>query len=368
MSLKNAASFAYVKYMVLASLLVCAWFLYTIPDSMRYHPAITWTTTQKTTPVSAMLSLEEATEYCHARRWEPYLERDGQRKIYDLFIINTELEWLEIRLGQMHEDVDYFVILEATKTFTLVDKPLHVRENWSRFEKYHDKMILHTLNTDALDAIGDNETWVRERFSRNAMYDQVIPQLTGDRAASQGDVLLVSDVDEIPRPDALKSLRNCDFPRNVTLHTAMYYYGFQWAQREEWAHPQATFYDFERTVLPDDLRSNGAEHAAGLYNAGWHCSYCFSTVAELVTKIKSFSHYELDREEFTDKAKIVERVRNGYDLFDREGSHYDRIEDNHDVPEFLLQHRETYRHLLDRDAPNANFKDYVVPEDHGFSR
>ena len=224
----------------------------------------------------------------------------------------------------MESHVDYFVILEAAKTFTDEPKPLYVRENWSRFKKYHHKMILHTLDTSEAD-FEEGDTWAIERFSRNAMYDQVIPHLKNAQEAFVGDVILVSDVDEIPRPDAIKTLRNCDFPKEVTLHTKMYYYGFQWAKREDWAHPQATFYNNEKTVLPSDLRDS---HGADLYNAGWHCSYCFSTVEEMVTKIKSFSHKELNREEFTDRDKIVTRVRGGRDMFDREEEHFDRVEEN----------------------------------------
>jgi hypothetical protein len=75
----------------------------------------------------------------------------------------------------MVDHVDFFVILEAAKTFTNEPKPLYVRENWSRFKKYHHKMILHTLETEGVN-FEDGDTWAIERFSRNAMYDQVIPK------------------------------------------------------------------------------------------------------------------------------------------------------------------------------------------------
>ena len=258
----------------------------------------------------------------------------------------------------MVDQVDYFIILESPKTFTDAAKPLYVRENWSRFKKYHHKMILHTLDTDhAQFSAGD--TWARERFSRNAMYDQVIPKLTGKQEAAVGDVIIVSDVDEIPRPDALKALRNCEFPKEVTLHSKMFYYGFQWLKRDGWAHPQATFYNNEKTVLPDDLRNS---QGAILYNAGWHCSYCFSTVEELVNKINSFSHKEYNRDEYKDRDNIVKRVRKGMDMFDRPNEQLDRVEDNPDVPQFLLKNQKQYAYMLDRDPPNANFKDYTPPD------
>lgn len=352
----------HLKFLALATLLVCLWFLYSIPDLNYNHskPYSLGLLSSKPGPLG-FLPLPEAKEFCRARRWDAYPYRQGHRKIYDLMLINTELEWLEIRMGQMHEQVDYFIIIEAAKTFTDAEKPLHVRENWARFKRYHHKMILHTLDVEDVEF---ENTWDRERFSRNAMYDQVIPNLTGEQEALQGDVILVSDVDEIPRPDALKALRNCEFPAETTLHSKMHYYSFQWLQRDDWPHPQATFYSFENTVLPDDLRSSHGKEGKNteLYNGAWHCSYCFSTVAEIVTKIKSFSHSEFNRDEFTDKGKIVERIRNGGDMFDRSEQHFDRVEDNLDVPEFLLKHSEKYAYMLDRDPPNANFKDYTAPE------
>lgn len=81
-------------------------------------------------------------------------------------MINTELEWLEIRMGQMDADVDYFVVLESNKTFTDHDKPCHVRDNYAQFKKYHHKMILHTLEIPEKDDEGG--AWSRETLSRNA--------------------------------------------------------------------------------------------------------------------------------------------------------------------------------------------------------
>jgi len=270
-------------------------------------------------------------------------------------LINTEIEWLEIRMGQMDDQVDFFVIVEAAKTFTDAPKPLFVKENWAKFSKYHHKMILHTLEMDGVDF---PDTWSREKFSRNAMYGQVIPRLKGEQEAFQGDVIIVSDVDEVPRPDALKALRNCDFPESVTIHTKMFYYSFQWLKRDDWPHPQATFYNLDKTIQPEDLRTAANNAKGHLWNGGWHCSYCFSTVQEMVTKITSFSHAELNKDEFKDVDKIVGRVRKGGDMYDRPEEHFDRIEDNPDVPRFLIGKPE-YAYMLNRDPKNANFKDYT---------
>ena len=57
----------------------------------------------------------------------------------------------------------------------------------------------------------------------------------------------------------------------------------------------------------------------------------------------------------------MHRVRSGKDMFDRENEHFDRVEDNLDVPQFLLKHKDQYSYLLNRDPLNANFIDYSPP-------
>ncbi|KAJ6259426.1 hypothetical protein Dda_6328 [Drechslerella dactyloides] len=251
----------------------------------------------------------------------------------------------------MYDQVDCFIILEANLTFQNTPKPLFVQESWSRFEKYHSKMIHHTLSVEGAKF---NNTWDREKFSRNAMYDQVVPYLEGPQTPAMGDVILVSDVDEIPRPSTLTSLRNCKFPKKLSLHCDMYYYSFQWRNRGDWAFPQATYYDGNNTVLPGDLRLTADSH---LYRAAWHCSYCFSTIGEFVKKLNSFSHTEFNRDHIKDTQRILQHVRYGIDLYDRQKKQYDRIEDNSDVPEFLKENKAKYLFVFDRDPENANFVD-----------
>jgi beta-1,4-mannosyl-glycoprotein beta-1,4-N-acetylglucosaminyltransferase len=259
-----------------------------------------------------ILAPEEETEYCARYRLQPFqAEHDGQRrKIYDLLLANTEIEMLEVRIGEMYPNVDWFVILEADRTFTDKPKPLFVQENWERFKPWHSKMIRRTMDLGSLDA--SNTTWDRERHARNGMYTQVIPRLTGEQSANIDDVLLVSDIDEIPKPEILKALRTCAFPQRTTIRSSMHYYSFQWLARSDWGHPQATTYRGDDTVLPDDLRGDAHEHE--FLHGAWHCSYCFSSIKEMVKKVTSFSHSELDRPEFKDPKKILHRVRAGIDL------------------------------------------------------
>ena len=62
-------------------------------------------------------------------------------KVFDVFLFFNELDLLEVRLNLLYPFVDHFVINEATKTFSGLDKPLYYLENKDRFEKFQDKII-----------------------------------------------------------------------------------------------------------------------------------------------------------------------------------------------------------------------------------
>jgi beta-1,4-mannosyl-glycoprotein beta-1,4-N-acetylglucosaminyltransferase len=313
----------------------------------------------------------EAKSLCRAHGWKVFNAeaRQPRRKIYDLFMINNEMDWLEIRMDTMARHVDYFVILESPVTFTGLEKPLVMKDNWDRFEKYHEKMIYKVLENPPF---GASRAWDYEDYQRNAMFNQVIPALKGEQAARIGDVILVADVDEIVRPAALQIMRNCDFPQRLTLRSQFYYYGFQFLhQGLEWEHPQATtFQGVADTIQPANLRNGegGSKlkawwEKADLWNAGWHCSSCFATIGDMLTKMSSFSHIPLNQEEYRDRNRIVDRVRKGLDLWDREGQVYEKIPDNMDIPEILKSEKEKFKYLLDREGPNAGFTDYHLDKE-----
>ncbi|CAG8977057.1 hypothetical protein HYALB_00005765 [Hymenoscyphus albidus] len=312
------------------------------------------------------LPIEQSKAICTQHKFKPYPQRTPQRKVYDLFMINDELDWLEIRLHTLAAHVDYFVILESPYTFTGKPKPLVLKENWSRFAEFHSQMIYHAVEDMP---VGSSRAWDYEDHQRNALYTQVIPGLEGEKKANIGDVLIVADIDEIPRPITITILRNCQFPHRLTLRSQFYYYAFEWKHNgEEWAHPQATVYRGpSRTILPYNLRNGDGGNPisrlydkAELWNAGWHCSTCFRNISQVLSKMASFSHTSLNEEKFQDRKRIVGRIRKGLDLWDREGETYTKIRPNNDIPEYVKHNGVKFSYLINRDSADAGFADYDV--------
>ena len=85
--------------------------------------------------------------------------------IYDCFIFYNELELLELRLNELDDIVDYFVIIEATETFQGQTKPLYFEQKKEEFSEFEDKIIHHIV--DFPDELTD--PWEREHYHRDSI-------------------------------------------------------------------------------------------------------------------------------------------------------------------------------------------------------
>ncbi|CAF1368919.1 unnamed protein product, partial [Rotaria magnacalcarata] len=47
---------------------------------------------------------------------------------------------LEIRLYELYDHVTLFLIAESNQTFSGKSKQLYLKDNWSRFSRYHNKI------------------------------------------------------------------------------------------------------------------------------------------------------------------------------------------------------------------------------------
>ena len=111
-------------------------------------------------------------------------------KIYDCFSYWDEDLLLDLRLNILNEHVDYFVIVEGNKTWQNNSKKL--RFNIKKFSKFKNKIIYIPVE-DMPD--GDNP-YLRENFQRNCI-------TRGLSNASNEDLVIVSDLDEIPNPELI---------------------------------------------------------------------------------------------------------------------------------------------------------------------
>ena len=208
--------------------------------------------------------------------------------IYDCFSFFNELDLLEIRLRTLSDVVDRFVLAESRYTHTGNPKPLYYQENAARFAAFADR-IVHVVAPDPddlrYDANDQRPSWVRENAQRNATIDAILPQLEDD------DLLIVSDLDEIPAPDAVRAARRIGRP--VLFRQKMYYYFANCRNCTDpfWYGSVAlAFRDFKdprtyrriktdvafpstRLAAPSASKVRALRGIHVLRNGGWHFSY-----------------------------------------------------------------------------------------------
>jgi beta-1,4-mannosyl-glycoprotein beta-1,4-N-acetylglucosaminyltransferase len=135
------------------------------------------------------------------------------RKVYDCFTFFNELDILEIRLEEMSEVVDRFVLVEATQTFQGKSKPLYFNENRNRFSKW-----LHKIEHIIIDfpevfpkTLHKEPGWEREEYQRNAISQGLIH-------AQPNDLIILSDVDEVIKADILKKVvKNSIYDNSIVM-------------------------------------------------------------------------------------------------------------------------------------------------------
>lgn len=116
-------------------------------------------------------------------------------RVFDCFPFFNELDLLEIRLHELSDVVDRFVLAESTVTFSGKPKPLLFAENRQRYAKFLDR-IEHIVVDDTPAAV--RSPWDRRMHQSNSLA-RGLKDMNGD------DIVIFSDVDEIPRASAVRA-------------------------------------------------------------------------------------------------------------------------------------------------------------------
>lgn len=135
-------------------------------------------------------------------------------KIYDCFTFFNELEILELRLASLYDVVDRFVIVEADKTHANEPKPFNFYEHFRDYEKYLPK-IDYIMDTSVVPYKGAGD-WSIENNQRNNI-------MKGLSSAAPDDLIMISDVDEIPNPAIIKTIRESFTDKNKYVDIIAFY-------------------------------------------------------------------------------------------------------------------------------------------------
>lgn len=225
-------------------------------------------------------------------------------KIIDTFIFYNELEMLKFRLTELNEHVDYFVLVEMTKTFAGNDKELYYGSNKDMFSEFNDK-IIHIVVTPPEDLTA----WKREFFQRNSIM-RGLDKLELD----DDDIILIHDTDEIPDIEDILTKDIEIVRKGMRSAFENYYYNLNNKIDEHITCGIVCSYGVIKNSSPQSIRESWYTFIHTY--KGWHFSY-FGDEYFISNKIKNFAHQEYNDDYYTDVDRIKDVVENNKDVFDR---------------------------------------------------
>ena len=276
--------------------------------------------------------------------------------IYDCFQFFNELDILKIRLHVLSPVVDRFVISEATETFSSLKKPLYYEENKAMFAEFEDK-IIHVVVEDTPQG-GTHE---RDTFQKNAV-------TRGLAGCTDDDIVIFSDLDEIPNPDKIREILQ-NFQEDKIYHFAqrlfycylnmeevsgslLSYAGeFEGVARKKWIGTKMLSYKLlrEQHLLLGELRfPERKEIGIRVEDGGWHFGYMGGHGEKDIRKrvqekVVSAAHQEYNSKHVL--SNVTDQIKDGKDIFGR-NAQFVRCEIDESFPEYIREHQKELDFLI----------------------
>jgi beta-1,4-mannosyl-glycoprotein beta-1,4-N-acetylglucosaminyltransferase len=261
-------------------------------------------------------------------------------KKIDTFCFYNELDLLEIRLEYLYDYIDYFILVEAAYTQLGDPKIFYFEENKERYAKYLNKIIHIKINEEPQDKTYG--TWTNENYQRNQIVRgfkeiQLIPS----------DVIIISDLDEIPKIEAIQSYINNNLNDIRSVNQDIYYYFLNAKAPFQWQGPQICRFDiFLKGATPQQLRNNrvGFPCIENRKPMGWHFAY--QGGAEMIFKkinsiCEAYAHETHNKD--IDKLKKEIEANNLY-FIDNHKLTIVPLDDS--FPPNITNNREKYKHMI----------------------
>ena len=259
--------------------------------------------------------------------------------IYDCFQYFNEDHIVDLRLNILDKYVDYFVISESTKNHQGKNKKLNFKiQNFPRF-----KNKIRLVVADYKDEINfenhiGGESPI-EQHQRNNLKN-------GLNDASPEDLIILSDSDEIPDLEKIKSIKkNKKF---IAFSQKMFTYKFNLQNLDESGWIGSKITKMKNITTMQELRNlkfkkypfwRIDKKDQQVIDGGWHFSY-LQTPEQILEKIKSFSHGEFNNEKINLK-NIEKKIIENKDIFER-GFKLKKVELDNSFPNYITNNKEKF--------------------------
>lgn len=261
-------------------------------------------------------------------------------KIYDLFMYGGyDEDLLEIRLNCLWDVVDCFFLAESQYSHSGHPKPLYFLDNFKRFEKYKEK-----LRFISVPYMQSDNPWDFEMGTRQYLYESI------NNKFSDEDILILGDLDEIPRLELVKDLvKNLNNPTTF-LSDYFYFMLDLWGRypspdsvlvKAGWINQPIWRYRQER------WKENGCVFTL-IDKGGWHFS-SVGTLENICKKMQYFAHSRETEKDLINLEWIKECIKLKKGSISR-GAKPDELKcipiTSEYLPEYIVKNREKYKELF----------------------
>jgi beta-1,4-mannosyl-glycoprotein beta-1,4-N-acetylglucosaminyltransferase len=245
----------------------------------------------------------------------------------------NEVDLLEIRLNELNDVVDYFVIVEGERTHQNKPKEMLFQKNIHKYEKFLPK-IIHVI-VDA-DKFRPNDPMYNDVMQRNHI-------TYGLENATDDDLIIISDLDEIPSSDAVKiALKENKFPVlfNQILH---YYYLNTQAEDRGSTLSQSSCMLRKNTFLSNTQITRHNKHQFhGIENGGWHFSF-LGNKNHVLNKLQNYAHDDWKDESLN---AVENRLEHLIDPLNRNYIKLKCIADLSYLPKYVLNNMDKFKKYI----------------------
>lgn len=278
-------------------------------------------------------------------------------KVIDSFIFFNELDVLEIRLNELYDTVDYFILHESPLTHTGLPKPLYFEENKGRFRKFENKIIYKLIDDTPNDFTSLQSITPKDYLHKNVL-DKLIrhdyypkDHLPYNRDAFEkeslirsmdfcedDDIIIFGDADEIPNPEAIKYVLNNYDKENIYNFEENHYWFYLNCMREDlWlGNTLLSFKNFKEKSFCD-LRK--FREGVIVKDAGWHFSFC----SGVKQKVESYGEQSINRKDVTDDTELFveDCIKNNHDFYYRPCK-FNIVDIDHNMPKYLVNNKNRF--------------------------
>lgn len=282
-------------------------------------------------------------------------------KVIDSFIFFNELDILEIRLNELYDVVDLFVIHESPLTHTAKPKPLYFAENRKRFEKFEGKIIYkliddtpeNFMNLSSIEPKDAYHKMVLDKLIRHDYYPKDHIPYNRDAFEKESlirsmdfcndnDIIIFGDADEIANPLWIQYVKDHFNPEEIYNFEQNHYWFYLNCLREDkWLGSTMLSYKKFKEKSVCDLRKY--REGVNIAQGGWHFSFC-SGVKEKVT---SYGEQSINRKDVTDNIhNFVEScIANNHDFYCRPCK-FKIVNIDKTFPKYLQNNQEKFKEMI----------------------